>query len=213
MAKECINYFCSVEGLQEKLYLGHLQMLINNCSSAKFRVSIKTKLVGGGSPLVVCEKALRNFSFSSKDIAVKEGRVFAVFDYDFKDESFIKAIRLCKKEKILAAYSNVCFDLWLVLHKKHCAKKISVADGLVNDVRKAYKLDDDADIKDETIIDKILSQIDIAKIKIALKNSNEINLEREKDESFLNGNNGIFEQPYVNFVKLVEKILGDCELL
>ena len=48
----------------------------------------------------------------------------AVFDHDFKEEDFIKAISDCEKYKIFPAYSNISFNLFLILHKKKYNKKI-----------------------------------------------------------------------------------------
>lgn len=52
---------------------------------------------------------------------------WVVFDRD-KNKDFDRAIDLARKEKLKIAYSNECFELWLLLHFKYtsaplCAKE------------------------------------------------------------------------------------------
>ena len=72
----------------------------------------------------------------------------AIFDYDFNETEFYRNIEICnqlnKKLKptkrnsgrhIYHAYSNVNFDLWLILHKQDYNKRVSKNDAYINDVR------------------------------------------------------------------------------
>ena len=153
MRREKITYYGSYEGLQEKKYLERLKFLISQNEDSKYDVSFMLKNCSGGSPLGICIHALRTITFSNITKLKKEERIIAIFDYDFKDEEFIKANEYCLKNNIVNAYSNVNFDLFLLLHKKSYNKQIYTNEGYNEALCKSFSLSPKSDIKDEKIID------------------------------------------------------------
>lgn len=122
MANRKINarYYFTVEGETEKWYLEWLRDAINADPRAKVKVICSPKVQK--NPLKWA-KANTNLDKSAK--------VFHVFDFEddepahvkaFKDtlESTKKAGQLGRGFKYVNAYSNLTFELWMVLHKGDC---------------------------------------------------------------------------------------------
>lgn len=161
----CVNYFCVVEGQQEALYIRHLSKLLNQLSKRKINFNVKT------GKLKDIEK--NNVDYDA----------VLIFDYDFKYVEFERNLSGCvnlnKKNKrtkrnIYHAYSSACFDLWLILHKKYFDRPVSKAQGYINEVRRTFNLDSEADIKSEKIIEDILNQITLDDVKKAVERAEEI---------------------------------------
>ena len=77
---------------------------------------------------------------------------------------------------IYQAYSNVNFDLWLILHEQDYNKRVSKNDAYINDVRRVYGLKRADDIKSEDVINKILGQITLKDVKEAIKRAENIRI-------------------------------------
>lgn len=161
----CVNYFCVVEGQQEALYIHHLSELLNKSSKRRINFNIK---IG----------KLKDIEKNNVDYDA-----VLIFDYDFKDVEFERSLSACiklnKKNKrtkrnIYHAYSSACFDLWLILHKKYFDRPVSKAQGYINEVRRTFNLDSEADIKSEKIIEDILKQITLDDVKKAIERAEEI---------------------------------------
>ena len=81
-------------------------------------MSIKTIGVES-SPKVIVEKAVQHYKDNQKD--ARKGKapfwddVWVVFDRDEHVE-FETSIERCRSVGIGAAFSNPCFELWLILH-------------------------------------------------------------------------------------------------
>ena len=99
-----IVYRGSCEGLQEQTFLNHVSKLINNNPRCKNKVYFDLINVGGGDPLEVVKKAV-NYNFIGKKEFIKNKRVIALFDYDFKDSKFLAALKLANDNKIIPFYT------------------------------------------------------------------------------------------------------------
>lgn len=178
----CINYFCVVEGQQEALYIRHLSGLLNKSSKRRINFNIKT---GKFKDL---EK--NNVDYDS----------VLIFDYDFKDVEFERNLSGCislnKKNKragrnIYHAYSSASFDLWLILHKEHFDRPVSKAQGYIDEVRRIFGLDSEADIKSEKIIKDILEQITLDDVKKAVERAEKI-CQKKLPEDAVNINGEVY---------------------
>ncbi len=122
MASRKMNarYYFTVEGETEKWYLEWLRDAINAGPRAKVKVVCSPKVQK--NPLKWA-KANTNLD--------KNAKVFHVFDFEdeepvhtkaFRDtlESMKKAGQLGRGFKYVNAYSNLTFELWMVLHKATC---------------------------------------------------------------------------------------------
>ena len=180
-------YSGAVEGLQEEKYFRHVQDLINSDDSRRYDVVFKFKNAKGGDPLVVCKEAMRHSSSISLDNKYKK---CAFFDFDFKNRSFVDALVYCKKGKIFSGYSNVNFDLWLILHRTLYNKAIF-------------------DIKDEKVIDIICSKISLTDVKNAIVNAKILQFDREKNSDFIPGYIDEFSQPYSKIYLFLDYVLDE----
>jgi len=67
------------------------------------------------------------------------------------------------------AFSNINFDLWLILHKEDFNRSVFKNDAYVPDVRRIYGLQPSENIKCENSIKKILTQITLEDVKSAIQ--------------------------------------------
>ncbi len=106
------------------------------------------------------------------DISSTNVKKIAVFDYDLNKKDFEDKVKMCKHTEIL--YSNLNFDLWLLLHKRTFEKNVQNNDAYVKMIRREYNLEENANIKSKINMEKILSQIELYDIKIAINNAEKI---------------------------------------
>ena len=104
----------------EPYYFGEYQKLFDSILPKK---TVYLKTVGTGrNSLGVVEQAIEERDRLQNEADTHVDHVWAVFDKDSLDESegnklrFEQAFVLAKKEQISVAYSNECFELWLLLH-------------------------------------------------------------------------------------------------
>lgn len=170
------EYRCYYEGQQEQMYFDHVAKKIkefNNDISLKFKEVAKLKTL---------EK-------SSTDVPK-----LAIFDYDLNKIEFENNVKMCKNTRIL--YSNLNFDLWLVLHKQQFRKSVQSNDAYVNTIRNKYNLVSNADIKTKANMEKILEQIELSDIKKAVENAEEImNGKLEEDKIYVKKDFSYYPNP------------------
>lgn len=160
-----LNYFCVVEGQQEKMYLNRLAALLSD---------FPRQTVTFNSVINTAEQ-LRRRNYVEYDYV-------CLFDHDFRDMEFERSIKTCleldaKKSKktkqnsgsrVWHAYSNICFDLWLALHKEFIGRPANLTGEYIPDVIRLYNLAKDSDIKQEKVIERIINQIELDDVKRAI---------------------------------------------
>ena len=72
-----------------------------------------------GVPLTIAKKAAARARAikRSKDSFARQDRVWAVFDRD-EHPAWPQALDTCRRASVELAFSNPCFELWLILHYK-----------------------------------------------------------------------------------------------
>lgn len=211
MRKSVLTFRGAYEGLQEGLYLEHLKMMINKENCYNFRVSFKLNDGMGGSPLDIVKDAKKNA------INVADRYKVAIFDCDFKYNSFKDALTLAKKQNIFSAFSNINFNMFLILHKKYYYKVTTSEDMYESDLRETFNIPKTCDIKSREAMEKILEQISLSDVKKAIKRAKKVNEESEKTQKHLI--DGVYDQPYFNihiflenvFMELEEKLLEEVK--
>lgn len=198
------TYLCICEGQQEKMYLDHVAKLINKFPQkvVKFNTFID-------SPQSL-EKRYEEYDSA------------AIFDYDLDDLKFKKNIEICDKLNkelkptirksgrfIYHAYSNVNFDLWLILHKKECSGCVWKNDAYIQDVRKNYGLNSTDNIKKEEIIKKILSQITLEDVKDAITRADQIRKSKVNADGWNIGNTMVYSNPDFSINQFLKTVLED----
>lgn len=203
--RQRIVYKGACEGDQERLYLKHLMGLIQQCESRNYDVDFNFYHTEGGSPLVVAKRASTIPAFDGQQIRV------AIFDHDLKETDFRYALDVCKKEKIFPAYSNLCFDLWLILHKTNFSGCVNHTGQYVPIIRQIYNLPAEADIKKEAIISNILSQIQLADVHQAIRNAFETTRNNSKvgTPCFTDRSVEYYPNPDLLIHQFIDKVLNE----
>jgi hypothetical protein len=198
------TYSCICEGQQEKMYLEHLAALIKDfpCKVVKFNVYID-------QPQRL-EKIYDDFDS------------VALFDYDFDEDRFHRNIIYCEEKNkrlkptvrkqgryIYHAYSNVNFDLWLILHKEPYNRCVTKNDAYVDDVKRIYGLNSMDNIKSEPVMKRILGQISLKDVRSAIERADEIRGNKLDDDAIILRSIKIFQNPDFSINSFVKMVLID----
>ena len=106
------------------------------------------------------------------------------------------------------AYSNICFDLLLVLHKAFLSRSANSAKEYVNDVRELYSLSNEADIKSREVMMKILAQITLDDVKTAIFNAEGIRKNKTEDSKIIiNDTDYYYHDPDFSINIFLKKVL------
>ena len=143
---------------------------------------------GVGVPMTVATRAVDHArknglapeSRKRKDSFETNDQVWAVFDHDDHPQ-FKESVELCERNGVGVAWSNPCFELWLILHERDYA-----VPGVCRDVQKALKdLHPEYDRRGAKIpdCDDMVGRVEDAERRGAMLLS-----EREKDGSAPFGN-------------------------
>jgi len=142
----------------------------------------------------------------------------ALFDFDFNEVEFRNNIGICDKldkknrptKRVYHAYSNVNFDLWLILHKECFNKSVSVNHAYVADVRRIYGLNKTDNIKKESVVKKILNQITIDDVKKAIERAKIIRGRKIADDKKQIGTTTYYSDPDFSIDVFLERVLVEC---
>lgn len=207
MARYRKTYLCICEGQQEKMYLDHVARLIKD---------FPQKVVTFNSYIDNPHRLTKTY---------EEYDSAAIFDFDFNKVEFERNIEICDKlnreqkpssrksgRNIYHGYSNVNFDLWLILHKEDYNREVSKNDAYITDVRRIFGLTPKDNIKNEGTIKKILGQITLHDVKDAIVRAEKIKSYKIKGDASNVGNSQIYTNPDFSiheFLKIVLKESGD----
>ena len=198
------TYRCVVEGQQEDLYLQHLAKLLT-----KFPQTVVKFNISEGNAYELTK------SYVEYDSA-------CLFDYDFNKSEFELNLTTCatlnrknqKKSKkqstrVYHAYTSVCFDLWLVLHKKDYFASVFNNDAYVKDVIEIYNLPKGSDIKNAKVIGTILSQITLEDVKSAISRAKLICSRKLPTDAIKVDTEKYFDNPDLSIHRFIETVIKD----
>lgn len=117
LKKRKVFIYC--EGETEKYYFDMLSKKYSsftiNTKKLTDRIGIKTKVVGNKGPIEIVKEASRTLK---SDQSINEiHKAFVVFDNDnYSKQDIQEAIDLAKKNDLTVIYSNINFDLWILMH-------------------------------------------------------------------------------------------------
>lgn len=187
------EYRCYYEGQQEEMYFEYVGKKVKEANP---NISLKFKKVA----------KLKTLEKSSTSVPK-----LAVFDYDLNKVEFEKNVKICKETRIL--YSNLNFDLWLLLHKRQFRKNVQSNNAYVSLIREEYGLSSDTNIKTKNNIQKILNQINLEDVKNAIKNADEIMNEKlKKDEIYVNNSFSYYANPSMSIHNFFKDLLKDLDI-
>ncbi len=192
------TYRCIVEGQQEQMYLKHLAKLLSDFPNIV--VTFNTSL-GNAYELTK--------SYEEYDKA-------CLFDFDFNKTEFENNLLICsklnkpkQKYKVYHAYSNVCFDLWLLLHKTDYWCSVTSNDAYVEDIIKEYKLPKESNIKNEKIIDAILKEISLADVKLAVSRAKKIKVRKLLGDVHRVNSTEYYDNPDFSLHTFIEMVINE----
>lgn len=184
------EYRCFYEGQQEEMYFDHIAKKVKETNP---NISLKFKKLA----------KLKTLENSSTDVPK-----IAVFDYDLNKIEFENKVKLCNETRIL--YSNLNFDLWLVLHKKQYRRTVQNNNAYVDEIRNLYNLPNNANIKAKGNIQKILEQIELRDVKRAIENAEEImNGKMEKDKIYVKRKFSYYPNPSMSINEFFKELFED----
>lgn len=215
MKKITNKYYFSTEGETEKWYLQHLEKLINNEAASVCNVSFYVKK---SNPI----------SYVKGINVLKKTPVYHVFDVESNQEDDIKSFEnmlgCMRKAEGLGrtivyenGYSNLTFELWLILHKIDC-NCVNNKSNYLNLINKAFHLHCSGltEYKEEKFFkDKVLSKITLDDVKNAVKRADEIMKQNKQNKvlQFFKKYSWYKDNPATELGNIIGKILKQCGLI
>lgn len=177
----------------EPNYFGAFAKEVNNSKISDAVVEvIKTQKKGGLDPYSAVEYVIKNKGDCSN--------VWVVFDKDHFDIE--KAIRLAEENKINIAWSNECFELWLILHFNYITTSLDRKESLKK-IKELIKKNCGIDYDKNS---KKIYELTKEKIKIAVAYSKKQYQLMKRDKVTVNKAN-----PCNTVFKLVEVLLKSID--
>lgn len=187
---------CLCEGkCQERLYIERLQYLLKE---------------QGYSVRLTQEKIDPSPGGITSSMFASHSNVVAIFDHDGRS-NFPEMVQLCSKNSLFPAYSNRCFDLWLLLHKADCANPVTDNKAYIDRIRQSYHLGSEADIKKKEIAQKIADAITYEDVRRAINRAKVIQKGKLLQDGKTYGKHICYEQPDLRIYEFVEKLIDECQ--
>lgn len=99
------------------------------------------------------------------------------------------------------------------MHKKEFNRKVKSNIEYKKEIIKEYGLDKNTDIKAQSTIDKILKQINLDDVFLAIKRAKRIESTNKNDRNIMCNNPLIFNQPNLEIYKFFESIISEVGLI
>lgn len=115
-------------------------------------------------------------------------------------------------------YTNLTFDLWIILHKVACNASQTHRKNYINPLNRSYgeKFENMDEYKHEDNFKRCLEQLSIDNVRDAIDRANKI-MTRNRENGYLlyeyKGYKYYKENPSLTINEIIEKILKDCELI
>lgn len=214
--KRCLKFYFSAEGETECYYLQHLKYLINLCDNAKYKVDFDAKPLAPKSYI--------------KRLNIREKTtVYHLFDYEGREAdcrthfenvlSQMKSAQKLGREVIYKnGYSNLTFELWILLHKTELNGAISHRKNYLEYINKAFgtKYQSLKEYKEEKHFKEILKGISLDDVKEAVKRMSTImqnNKYNGYEEKRMDGFSWYAENPASALGEIIGYILQDCGIM
>ena len=215
--KSSKKYFFSVEGETEEWYLLWLRDLINSTDHAAYKVSIDCKIEK--DPL----KRAKGLVNTSKT------EIYHFFDYESDEDVHVKrftdtmermkqAMSIGKQIKYKFGYSNIAFDLWIVLHKIDCNGALPHRRGYLAYINRAFGKNFESmdEYKREDNFKGCLNQLTLEDVIRAIERSERIMVRNAENGYILHNYKGFKyykENPSLAVWEAIKKIMQDCKLI
>lgn len=216
--RKCTNkYYFSVEGQTEQWYLKWLQELINHDEESVCKVSFDCP---------VRKNPLKH----AKAVTITEKTdIYHFFDYESDEPSHVqgfqnmmddmkKAEKLGKQIIYRSGYSNLTFDLWLILHMTDCNTSFAHRKQYLTLLNRIFqeKFENMDEFKEEHNFKRCLKKMNISNVIRAVERAKKI-MKRNREYGYqlhqYKGYQYYKENPSLAVWEAIERILTDCELM
>ena len=211
--KETRQYTLTVDGETEKMYFECLQKEINTSENARYKVKINASIQQ--FPLSYIKKLNTKSTPSVVHICDVEGRS----DEDIKKfHNVLSQLKEAKEQKHVEyrlGYTNLTFELWVILHKKECNSPFSDRSQYLAPINSAYneKFNSLKSYKEERNFKQCLSKLSLSDVNDAVKRAKKItqnNKEIGNSQKSYKGFKYYQDNPSLSIWKIVEEILTEC---
>lgn len=211
------KYYFSVEGETEKWYLEWLEFQINASGLSDFKVSIDCQVEKDP-----CKRVKRMSNIGKISI-------WHLSDYESDDSQhaieFQKTMDQLKKAEGLGkqvgysfGYSNLTFDLWVILHKTACNSSQSDRNKYLSFINKNFnsKFQNMEEYKRERNFKKCLDQLELNNVLDAIDRAKRI-MDINKQNGYhlvaYKGYSYYKENPSLEIWRPIEIILKECKII
>ena len=211
------KYYFSVEGETEQWYLKWLQDVINATEEAAYKVSIDCPV--NKNPL----KRAKSMTVTGKT------EIYHFFDYESSEDIHVKqfyetldnmkaAEQIGKQIKYKSGYSNLTFDLWMILHMIDCNTFFAHRKNYITPINKAYgeKFENMDEFKKEANFKRCLGKMQLSNVIEAIQRAKGI-MQRNQENGYkliqYKGYSFYNENPSLQSWEAIEKILIECGLI
>lgn len=215
--KSTKKYYFSVEGETEQWYLKWLQDRINEKQEAVYKVSLD------------CPVQKNPLKRAKSLVVTGKTEVWHISDYESDEpihvKQFTETMDNMKEAKSLGkqisyqfGYSNLTFDLWIVLHMVDCNGSISHRRNYLTPLNRAYDehFESMDEYKHETNFKRCLGKLQLSSVIDAVNRAKIIMENNQKNGYTLQQYKGYKyykENPSLAIWEVIEKILKDCALI
>lgn len=214
--KSTKKYYFSVEGETEQWYLKWLQDTINKIEKSEYKVSFD------------CPVQKNPIKRAKSLVITKQTEIYHISDYESDEPIHVKefietmdnmktANELGKQIDYKFGYSNLTFDLWVILHKIDCNGLVSHRKNYIVHLNRAYgeSFESMAEFKHENNFKRCLGKLKIDDVNQAINRGKSI-MKRNKENGLIlheyKGYEYYKENPSLMIWEAIEKILIDCKL-
>lgn len=217
MKKKSKKYYFTVEGETEPWYLKWLQNKINTAEDSKYQVSLdcpvqKNPLKRAKAMVLTAQTEIWHISDyeSDEDIHCNE--------FQRTMDNMKKAKELGKQINYKFGYSNLTFDLWIILHRTDCKSPLSHRRQYITELNRAYdeNFENMDAYKKEDNFKRCLNKLQISDVINAISRAKAIMDNNKKCGYPLHQYKGYEyykENPALAVWEIIEKILEDCCLI
>lgn len=215
--KQTLTYYFSVEGETEQWYLEWLEAQINANENVNYIVKFITKV----------EKD--PVSFIKKLVVQKKTTIWHLSDIEGSSDEQIQTVHntlgRLKEAKGLGksiiyrwGYSNLSFDLWMILHKQNCNAELTDVGKYLTHINRVFDehFESMKEYKEEDNFKRCLGKLTFPEVLTALSRAKAIMQRNERDGYQLaqfKGYRYYIHNPSLDLWQPVETILSDCGLL
>lgn len=211
------KYYFTVEGETEQWYLKWLQDRINEAEGAAYKVSFD------------CPVQKNPLKRAKSLVVTGKTEVWHLSDYESDDPIHVKQFTetmdnmktvqtIGKQISYKFGYTNLTFDLWIILHKIDCNTSYAHRKNYIVSINRAYgeNFEDMKEYKHEKNFKRCLGTLSLSNVIDAVKRANRIMEQNEvrgyKFQQY-KGYKYYKENPSMAIHEIIGKILKDCELM